>query len=116
MTEEQMSGRDLANKNLTQVIYGLHAASLICGGITSIVAVVLNYVKREEVAGTWLESHFTWQIRTFWYGLLWGALCLVFIWTLIVPIVLGTFGFVWFIYRIVKGWVRLNDGHPMYSL
>jgi uncharacterized membrane protein len=67
------------------------------------------------VTGTWLESHFTWQIRTFWYGLLWGALCLVFIWTLIVPIVLGGFGFVWFIYRIVKGWVRLNDGHPMYS-
>src|SRR5438093_13241720 len=77
---------------VTHVIYGLHAASLITGIITaatvvaafltgwpSLIAVILNYVKRGEARGTWLESHFRWQIRTFWFGLLWVALCLVFI-------------------------------------
>ena len=72
---------------LTHVIYGLHAFSLVTGivgaativgafltGWPSIIAVVLNYVKRGEARGTWLESHFRWQIRTFWYGLLWVAL------------------------------------------
>jgi uncharacterized membrane protein len=114
MAEEQMSAQELANKNLTQVIYGLYAASLIVG-VTYFVAVVINYVKRDDVAGTWLDSHFTWQIRTFWYSLLYGALCLVFIWTIVVPIVLGIFAGIWFIYRIVKGWLRLNEGKPMYA-
>lgn len=114
MAEEQMSAQELANKNLTQVIYGLYAASLIVG-VTYIVAIVVNYVKRDDVAGTWLESHFTWQIRTFWYSLLYFVLCVVFVWTFVVPIVLGIFAGIWFIYRIVKGWLRLNEGKPMYS-
>src|SRR5258708_37912857 len=58
-------------KNLTTIVYALQAASFFFG-ITWIVAVVINYVKREEVAGTWLESHFRWQIRSLWVGLLWG--------------------------------------------
>ena len=117
---------------LTHVIYGLHAFSLLTGilgaatvvgafltGWPSIIAVVLNYVKRSDVAGTWLDSHFRWQIRTFWFGLLWVALCFAF--------VLMTFGLgvvvvwlplmfvgVWFIYRIVRGWLRLVDRQPMY--
>ncbi len=73
---------------LIHVIYGLHAASLITGiigaatvvgafltGWPSIIAVILNYAKRSEARGTWLESHFRWQIRTFWFGLLWVTLC-----------------------------------------
>ena len=73
---------------LTHVIYGLHAFSLLTGivgaatvvgafltGWPSIIAVILNYVKRSEVRGTWLQSHFRWQIRTFWFGLLWVVLC-----------------------------------------
>src|SRR5439155_793009 len=73
-------------------LYDLHAVSLITGIVTaasivfafltgwpSIIAVILNYVKRSEARGTWLESHFRWQIRTFWYGLLWVALCLAFV-------------------------------------
>ena len=76
----------------TQFIYGLHAFSLLTGivgaatvvgafltGWPSIIAVILNYVKRGEVRGTWLESHFRWQIRTFWFGLLWVSLCVLFI-------------------------------------
>jgi uncharacterized membrane protein len=81
---------------------------------------VINYVKLDDVRGTWLESHFRWQIRTFWYGLLWVGLCVAFI--------VVTFGIgiliawlplaivsVWFIYRIARGWIRLRDGRPMYS-
>ncbi len=52
------------------MIYALYAASLFIG-VTAIVAIVLNYIKREEAQGTWLESHFIWQIRTFWWSLLW---------------------------------------------
>src|SRR6187401_1639190 len=76
----------------TQLIYALHAFSLLTGilgaatvvgafltGWPSIIAVILNYVKRSEVRGTWLASHFSWQIRTFWFGLLWVTLCIGFI-------------------------------------
>src|SRR5258708_32310693 len=76
----------------TQAIYALHAFSLLTGilgaasvvgafltGWPSIIAVILNYAKRSEARGTWLESHFRWQIRTFWFGLLWIVLCVLFI-------------------------------------
>jgi uncharacterized membrane protein len=118
---------------LTHIIYGLHAVSLIIGIVTavtivtafltgwpSIIAVILNYVKRGEARGTWLESHFRWQIRTFWYGLLWVALCLLFVVAtlgvglLIAWLPLGVVG-LWFIYRIGSGWLRLNDRRPMYA-
>ena len=56
---------------MTHVIYGLYAGGFIVG-ISVIVAIVLNYIKRDDVRGTWLESHFRWQMRTFWFGLLWG--------------------------------------------
>jgi uncharacterized membrane protein len=97
---------------LTTVIYALYAASYFVG-ITAIIAIVMNYIKSEDVAGTFLESHFRWQIRTFWFGLLWsglGAITALFIVGWFILIADG----IWIIYRIVKGWVRLNDGKPMY--
>ena len=118
---------------LTHVIYGLHAFSLLTGVIgaativgafltawPSIIAVVLNYVKRSEARGTWLESHFRWQIRTFWYGMLWVALCLLFvIFTLGVGILIAwlplAFVGVWFIYRIVRGWLALAERRRLYT-
>ncbi len=100
------------NVTLTHVIYGLYGASLAVG-FTSIVAIVLNYIKREDVAGTFLESHFRWQIRTFWFGLLWGILGLLTI-VLIVGFFILFADFVWFVYRIAKGWLKLNEGKPMY--
>ncbi|TPQ26969.1 DUF4870 family protein [Methylomonas sp. HW2-6] len=106
--------KDKSNKTVTTVIYALYAASLLLG-ITSIVAIVMNYVKKDDVAGTYLESHFRWQIRTFWFSLLWGIIGFVTFF-----IVVGWFvliaDLVWFIYRIVKGWLRLNEGKPMYSV
>ena len=117
--------------NWTQGIYALHAFSLLMGilgpvtvvgafltGWPSIIAVILNYVKRGEVHGTWLESHFRWQIRTFWFGLLWVCLCIGFtvltlgIGLLIVWLPLAIVG-IWFIYRIVRGWLALREGRPM---
>lgn len=98
-------------RTLTTVVYGLQAGVFLIG-LSAIVAVVINYVKLDEVAGTWLESHFRWQIRTFWFGLLWGvigALLFVFVvgWFILMADAL------WIIYRIVKGWLNLTDGKPM---
>lgn len=100
------------NLTLTHVIYGLYGASLIFG-ITSIVAIVLNYIKREEVAGTFLESHFRWQIRTFWYTLLWGVIGVITL-VILIGFAILIADLIWFIYRIAKGWLGLNEGKPMY--
>jgi len=106
-TDEQLASL----KTLATVIYALYALSLFAG-ITAIVAIVLNYIKLDDARGTWLESHFRWQIRTFWWSVVWfvlGALT----WIILVGwVVLGVAG-VWFIYRIAKGWLNLNDGKPM---
>jgi uncharacterized membrane protein len=98
-------------KNLTMVVYALQALAFL-NGITLIVAVVINYIKRDEVAGTWLESHFRWQIRTFWWGLLWGVIGFVLAFVLIGFGVLFA-ATVWMIYRIVKGWLRLNESQEV---
>ena len=116
----------------THVIYALHATSLVIGivgtatvvgafliGWPSIIAVILNYVKRGEVRGSWLETHFRWQIRTFWFGLLWAALCVAFVvmtlgvGLLFVWLPVGVVA-VWLIYRVARGWLRLVDRRPMY--
>ena len=98
-------------KKTTMLVYGLYAFAYFAG-ITAIIGIVINYIKREEVAGTWLESHFDWQIRTFWYGLLWaliGMATLVFL----IGIAILFANCVWIIYRVVKGWLYFNDNKPM---
>jgi len=98
-------------KTLATVIYALYALSLF-SGITAIVAIVLNYIKLDDAKGTWLESHFRWQIRTFWWSVVWfvlGALT----WIILVGWVVLGVACIWFIYRIAKGWLNLNDGKPM---
>ena len=119
--------------NIAHIVYALHALGLAIGafgaatvlgtflfGWPSIIAVILNYVKRSEARGTWLESHFRWQIRTFWFGLLWVGLCALFVLATLgvgiliawIPLAIVT---IWFIYRVVRGWLRLRDGRPMYA-
>ena len=100
-------------KTLTTIIYALYAASYFVG-ITAIVAIVINYIKKEDVAGTFLESHFRWQIRTFWFGMLWGVLGRITFLIVIGWAVLIADG-IWIIYRLVKGWLRLNENKPMYA-
>ena len=101
-----------ALRTLTIVVYALQAAGFITGGLGWIVAVVVNYVKKEEVAGTLYESHFRWQIRTFWFGLLWGVVGGLLVVVLVGFAVLFA-NTVWIIYRIVKGWLYLSDGKPI---
>ena len=119
----------------TSVIYALHAASALMGivtaasivgnflfGIPSIVAVIMNYARVSAVRGTFLESHFRWQIRTFWFALL---LALI-VWAVSLPLMLVLIGFailplgfaligLWLIYRIVRGWLALRAAQPMYA-
>ncbi|MHB8453107.1 MAG: DUF4870 family protein [Acidiferrobacterales bacterium] len=93
--------------SLTTIVYALQAAGLVLP-ICLIVAVIINYVKLPDVTGTWIESHFRWQIRTFWIA---ASLVLLGVVTLLLVIgyfvLLGTC--IWVIYRIVKGWLYLND-------
>jgi uncharacterized membrane protein len=119
----------------THIVYALHALGLALGafgaasvlgsflfGWPSIIAVIINYVKRSDVRGTWLESHFTWQIRTFWFALACAAaVALVSIPLSVILIGIGTWiaGMfllgVWAIYRIARGWLRLKAHQPMPS-
>jgi uncharacterized membrane protein len=117
----------------THIIYALHALSVLIGlttavtvlfnfvfSIPSIIAVIMNYARQSAVRGTYLESHFRWQIRTFWYALAWmivvGAISFVLL-IVIVGIFTWFAGFalvgIWLIYRVVRGWMALRDGRPM---
>ena len=98
-------------KNLTQLVYILQAISLVVG-VTSIAGLILNYLKRVEVKGTFLESHFAWQMKTFWFALLGVILGWLLAIVLIGFLILGAVG-LWYIYRIVKGWLAFNDGKEL---
>jgi uncharacterized membrane protein len=118
----------------THVIYALHSLSVLIGltsavtivgafvfGLPSIIAVIMNYARQSDTRGTFLESHFSWQIKTFWYALLW----LVVVWGVSLPLMLIFVGFftlwaghvlvgVWVIYRITRGWLALRDRRPVF--
>jgi uncharacterized membrane protein len=117
----------------THVIYALHSLSVLIGltsavtivgsfifGLPSIIAVIMNYARQSETRGTFLESHFSWQIRTFWFALLWVLVILA----LSLPLMLIAIGFltlpagyvllgIWVIYRIIRGWLALGDRRPV---
>ena len=100
-------------KTITAVVYALQAAAYVTG-LTALVGVIINYVKLDDVRGSWLESHFRWQIRTFWWALLWfgiGAL----LWIVFVGMIVVGATCIWLIYRIVKGLLNLYDRRPMYA-
>lgn len=114
---------------LAHVIYALHAFSVLIGitsavlivtafltGLPSIIAVILNYVKRSEVRGTWLDSHFSWQIRTFWFALLWvmvGGILLIALFIVVIGIPIAYAIWIgtglWVLYRIIRGWLALTS-------
>ena len=116
---------------VTHCVYALHSLSLLIGittaatiigafvfGVPSIIAVVINYVKRGEARGSYLESHFRWQIRTFWFALLWCVIGgMLFITIVGIPLALAVFfaAGLWAIYRITRGWLALRDRKPMYT-
>ncbi len=114
---------------LTHVIYALHAFSAFTGlmspafiltafltGWPSIIAVILNYAKRAEARGSWLDSHFGWQIRTFWYALLWllvGGVAFVTVIGIPVAVVVWVLTGLWVLYRIARGWMTLSAEKPI---
>lgn len=102
-----------AGKKVATLVYALQAASFLVG-ITFIAALIVNYVKKDDVAGNWIASHFRWQIRTFWFALLWGLIGAFLLMIGIGAIILTATG-IWTIYRIVKGWLYLIDDKPMYA-
>ncbi|SEK42043.1 DUF4870 family protein [Nitrosovibrio tenuis] len=114
---------------LTHIIYLLHGFSALMGilgsaliittfltGWPSIIAVIINYIKRSDVRGTYLDSHFSWQIRTFWYALLWLVIAAILFATVIgimLAYILAVGAGLWVVYRIIRGWVALNEGRPV---
>lgn len=133
MTETTYREPDPSLVTVSHVTYALHALGLAIGafgassvigafvfGWPSIIAVIINYVKRGDARGTWLESHFDWQIRTFWLALAWACgIAIISALLLIVIIgfatwVVGLFALgVWAIYRVASGWLRLRDRWPI---
>jgi uncharacterized membrane protein len=101
----------LSLRNIAQIVYICQALSFFFG-ITSIIGIIINYVKRDAVKGTWLESHFTWQIRTFWYSLGLSLIGFLLMFVIIGFLILAAV-FIWSIYRVVKGWLLLNEGKPI---
>ena len=129
---EQQSGAEPVPSVVTvaHIVYALHAFAIVAGlvgtatvvgsfigSVPSIVAVILNYVKRGDARGTWMASHYRWQIRTFWFALLWFLIGWLLILTVVgavigVPVLIALT--IWLVYRIARGWLRLNDRRPMY--
>lgn len=101
-------------KNLAFLVYALQTAGFFTGGITTLIGLIINYIKREAVIGSWVESHFSWQIRTFWWAFLWYLIGSVTTWLLIGFVILGI-NTLWLIYRIAAGWLRLNNDQPAYT-
>ena len=100
-------------KNVTMMVYLLQALSFLWG-ITAIVGLIVNYVKRDDARGTLYESHFDWQIRTFWWGLLWGVVGVLLIIALGLGFVVMFVAWIWAVYRVVKGWLKLSEGKPVF--
>jgi uncharacterized membrane protein len=117
--------------SVAHLVYALHTLAIVIGivgaatvifsfigSLPSIVAVILNYVKRGDARGTWIDSHYRWQIRTFWFAVLWALIGWVLVITIIgmvvgVPVLIALT--LWLIYRIGRGWLRLRDRRPMYA-
>jgi uncharacterized membrane protein len=100
-------------KNIAMVVYLLQALSFLWG-ITAIVGIIINYVKRDDARGTVYESHFDWQIRTFWWGLLWAVLGVLLVIAAGLGFLVMFVAWIWAIYRVVKGWLKLTENKPVY--
>ena len=99
-------------KTLTMVVYALQVMSVFVG-ITAIVGVIINYVKRDEAVGTVYESHFDWQIRTFWWGLVWSVIGFVLLFAFGLGLLVWFVAGIWALYRVIKGFLKLNDNQPV---
>lgn len=106
-------GGDAGLKSVASTVYLLQALSFLFG-VTSVIGVFINYLRMKDARGSWVESHFVWQMRTFWFQLLW----IVIGWAtafLLVGLVIWGLVYLWTLYRVVKGWLNLVDDRPMYA-
>jgi uncharacterized membrane protein len=112
------SGEQLSSlRKLMHILYALYAIFWLTGGITALIAIVIDYVKRDDARGSLYASHFAWQIRSFWWSVVWGVLGgVLFATVVLMPLAFAVWGVLslWMLYRIVKGWLYLNDSKPMY--
>lgn len=99
---------------LTHILYAMQAVCFVFGVtyLIAIIALIINYVKMPDIENTWLKSHFVWQIRTFWFGLLWLIVGIVTALLLVGWVILAA-AYIWVIYRVIKGWIYLNDNKPI---
>ena len=113
LDSQTQSGRDLV-----WWLYLAHAACLVLSlGVLSWLPLIVNYLKRDEVGGTFLYTHHRWQIRSFWWSVGWAVLGgVLFATVILIPLAFALWSVLslWMLYRIVKGWLYLNDGKPMY--
>lgn len=103
-----------SEKQIAFLVYGLHALSFFTGGLTGIVAIIINYIKRPEITSSVVKSHFDWQIRTFWWALAWGVVCFILLFVYFLGLFLAVGLSIWMIYRIVRGAIQLNENKGMY--
>ncbi len=108
-----ISVQDEENKKYVFLVYILQALSFVLG-ITAVFGIIINYIKDDDMKGTWLESHFLWQKRTFWYGLLWMTLATL-TWLFFIGWIAMFIIACWLVYRIARGWIYLVDGKEMYA-
>jgi uncharacterized membrane protein len=98
---------------LTHVMYALHTASWFSAGVFSVIAIIINYVKRPDLPDDFFRSHFRWQARSFWFTLLWLILAAP-LWILVIP---GWLAYVaiglWYLYRFIRGWLAFAEKRPM---
>lgn len=120
------------NRTLTFILYILYIVAIFTGGLLAVIALVINYIKRSSVRGTIFESHFTWQIRTFWWYLIWNIIAFVPFFFLFFTgenpdlfagvafgattfcLIVISLAWIWIVYRAIRGIMRLNDNLPMY--
>lgn len=112
-TQTVLDSEEKSQKNTILLVYILQAM-LFFVVITYIVAIVINHINKNELQSTWLASHNRWQMRTFWFSLLWYLIGSAMLFLLIGWVILVA-NSIWVIYRIAKGWIRLNNGTPMYT-
>jgi uncharacterized membrane protein len=116
--EHDAPGR-VPDTRVAHFLYLMHGLAPFTFWTLAIVAVIIGIVTRDSVRGTYIESHYSWLARTFWWGLVWIVIAGVITFILAVSI-LGlvivwlpyTILFFWYLYRVIRGWLRLNDGAP----
>ena len=105
-------------RKLMHILYALYAIFWLTGGVTALIAIIVDYVKRDDARGTLYASHFAWQIRSFWWSVAWAVLGgALFVSVVLIPLAFAVWAILslWMLYRIVKGWLYLHDSKPMYA-